>query len=165
MTATAKDHVWQQQQHCCCKFACDTPMQGNWASLGLHMPATPFSDRPGLHVYNLNQVCSRTDLARTATAAASAMAVLPAPVGAHTSTDLPSRKRRTACCWKPSKGNWNVSSISARVRLLFADRIRASIWTDQEGIGRWLQAFQGRQMYAECMWASIQWFEVKIRRA
>ncbi len=70
---------------------------------------------------------SSADLARTATAAASAMAVFPAPVGAHTSTDFPSRKCETACFWKPSKGNWKVSSISSRVKLLFADNIRASI--------------------------------------
>ena len=72
--------------------------------------------------------------ARTATAAASAMAVLPAPVGAHTSTDMPARKCCTASFWKSSRGNWNVSSMSSKVRLLLADMMSASI-CDEKSYG------------------------------
>ena len=78
---------------------------------------------------NLYCCAARPDRARTATAAASAMAVFPAPVGAHTSTELPARNFCTASFWKRSNGNWNVSSISPKVRLLLADRMRASICT------------------------------------
>ena len=45
----------------------------------------------------------KPDLARTAMAAASAMAVFPLAVGAQTTTDWPARNFSTACCWKRSK--------------------------------------------------------------
>lgn len=85
-------------------------------------------------------------LARTAMVAASAIAVLPAPVGAQTMTELPFRKCRTDSCWKPSKGNLKVASISLRVKS--ALRLLISCWA-------WDSTRSGQSCSTE-VWAAVK---------
>lgn len=104
---------------------------------------------------------SEADRARTATAAASAMAVLPAPVGAHTSTELPARNFSTAFFWKPSRGNWKVSSISSRVKLLLADRMSASICRPATCYGRGREDY-GVRRHTGTLWVYRQHVQASL---
>ena len=57
---------------------------------------------------------TRLPAARTPKAAAAAMAVFPAPVGAHTSTLRPARDARMARRWKGSSRQGNMPMMEAR---------------------------------------------------